>query len=407
MKKNLQKLKSKNFKLTNLKFLLFSVSTRRNFIPILSIFFLTLPNTTANQIWIFSWIWFIATLLFEVPSWYISDLLWHKKTLVMSKIAQALSIFCYILWYYLVSPYNFYIFVVAAVFQTIWFAFFSWTRSAFYHDILEEAWKEKSFTKYEWKLWANTSLASVIIIFLLPFTVWYHIITPFVIWLIVDILWIFVLLSIPDPEIKHHHKDKPKKSILELFKEAKVSWLLNLSIFLWLISWALLWSSPFRTPYLEELWYPVILLWAVMWFSRVVRFIVWHTIHKVEKHVTMKQHFFMEIFLFSFYFLAIAFFNNPYLVWFIISLVIWYKWWRWSLVRSYLFKDYIKDKRYKATFLSMSSMLNSVFWGAATFIIWYYISIYWYKLNYHYLWIILFIFLSISYYFAFIKKKRF
>jgi len=30
-------------------------------------------------------------------------------------------------------------------------------------------------------------------------------------------------LSIPDPEIKHHHKDKPKKSILELFKEAKVS----------------------------------------------------------------------------------------------------------------------------------------------------------------------------------------
>ncbi|MBT3728924.1 hypothetical protein HOG27_02375 [bacterium] len=42
--------KQNNFKLTNLKFFLFDISTRRNFIPILSIYFLTLANTTANQI---------------------------------------------------------------------------------------------------------------------------------------------------------------------------------------------------------------------------------------------------------------------------------------------------------------------------------------------------------------------
>lgn len=398
---------NKNFKLTNLKFLLFTISLRRNFIPILSIFFLTLPNTTAHQIWIFTWIWFIATLLFEVPSWYISDIFGHKKTLVLAKISQVLSMICYLLWYYLVSPYNFYIFVVASIFQTIWFAFFSWTKSAFYHDILEEAWKEKEFAKYEWKLWWNVSLASVLMIFLLPFTITFHILSPFLIWWFVDILWIIVLLSIPNPKLNHNISDEIKhKSFIVLFKEAWSSWLLNLSIFLWLISWFLLWESPFRWPYLEELWYPIVFIWAVMWLSRLIWFVLWHTIHKIEKHITMKQHFFIEIFLFSWFFLTISFLNNPYIVWIIISLIIWYRWWRGSLVRSYILKDYIKDQRYKATFFSMSSMLNSIFGVAVTFVLWYFISIHWYKPNYLYLWVILFILLSISYYFTFIRQKK-
>jgi len=35
------------------KYFIFQLSQRRNFIPILSIFFLTLPNTTAQQIGIY------------------------------------------------------------------------------------------------------------------------------------------------------------------------------------------------------------------------------------------------------------------------------------------------------------------------------------------------------------------
>ncbi|MFK7780079.1 MAG: hypothetical protein QM490_02930, partial [Candidatus Gracilibacteria bacterium] len=113
MKKHIKSIKSINFKFVNLKFLLFSVSIRRNFIPLLSIFFLTLPNTTANQIGIFTGIGFIATLLFEVPSGYVSDVIGHKKTLVISKISQVFSMICYILGYFLVSPFNFYIFILA------------------------------------------------------------------------------------------------------------------------------------------------------------------------------------------------------------------------------------------------------------------------------------------------------
>ncbi|MFK7779535.1 MAG: hypothetical protein QM490_00070, partial [Candidatus Gracilibacteria bacterium] len=266
---------------------------------------------------------------------------------------------------------------------------------------LEEAGKEKEFAKYEGKLGANTSLLSVLIIFFLPFSAIHNILTPFIIWMIVDILGIFILLSIPNPKIELS-VIKEKKSFFQLFKEAKFNGLLNLSIFLGLISGFLLGSSPFRTPYLEELGYPIFLIGSVMGLSRVVRFIVGHTIHKVEKHISMKQHFFIEIFLFSSYFIMIAFFNNPYLVGVIISLFIGYKWGRGSLVRSYIFKDYVKGSRYKATFLSMSSMLNSVFGALVTFTMGYYISIHGYKLNYLYLGIILFVLLIISYYFTFI-----
>ena len=58
-------------------------------------------------------------------------------------------------------------------------------------------------------------------IILLPFTVTYNIITPFIIWLIVDILWIFILLSIPNPKVKTT-KEQIHKWFFELFKEAKI-----------------------------------------------------------------------------------------------------------------------------------------------------------------------------------------
>ena len=396
--------KQNNFKLTNLKFFLFDISTRRNFIPILSIYFLTLANTTANQIWIFSWLAFIAAILLEVPSWYFADNFWHKKTLVLSKIFQASSVLLYILWYYLVSPYNFYIFVIASIFQTAWFAFFSWTKSAFYHELLETQDKEKKYSKYAWKMSANVSLASVLIIFTLPFLTIIHILLPFIVWIVVDIIWMFILLSIPNPNI--NHKGEVDKNIFELFSEAKLNGLLPISIFTWLIMWVFLWEWAFRTPYLESLWYPLALIGMVMAVSRIVWYFVWHHIHKIEKYISMKQHFFIEIFLFSSFYFLIILFTNPYLVWLIISIFIGYKWGRQSLINWYLFKDYIKSKKYKATFLSMSSMLNSVFWTIVSFWMWYLITIQSYRFTYAILWLTLFILLSISYYFTFIKNKR-
>ena len=74
------------------KLFFFVLSQRRNYIPILSIYFLTLPNSTAQQIGIYSGIGAIAGFLLEVPSGYISDKMGHKSALVMAKIFMLLGL---------------------------------------------------------------------------------------------------------------------------------------------------------------------------------------------------------------------------------------------------------------------------------------------------------------------------
>ena len=64
---------------------------RRNFAPIIAIFFLTLPNSIAQQIGIYSGIGFLAGFLLEIPSGYLSDTIGHKKALILVGIGFILS----------------------------------------------------------------------------------------------------------------------------------------------------------------------------------------------------------------------------------------------------------------------------------------------------------------------------
>jgi hypothetical protein len=389
---------------TNSKFFLFLLSNRRNFIPILSIFFLTLDNTTANQIGMFTALWFLGTFLFEIPSWYFSDIFWHKKTLLLAKVIQASSILCFVSWAFLSSPYNFYIFALWSILQSIWFAFWSWTISAFYHDILEGRWDEKKFAVQFWKLRANVSLVSVFIIVALPFLTEISYLLPLVVWLWFDFLWFFALLFIVSPKKEHHLKEK--KTILQLFKDVKVSGILSVVIFFSLIWGFLMADSPFRGPYLVELWYPVIFIWAVMWLSRIVWFIIGHNIHIIERYFNLKRLMIFEILFFSTLLVLISLSNNPYIVWIIFSIIIWYKWGRSSLITWLFLNDYINDKNFKATFLSITSQLTSMIWIAVTYFKWLIIFNYSYTVSYFILWISLFVLLIISYLFVFIEKRK-
>lgn len=389
---------------TNSKFFLYILSNRRNFIPILSIFFLTLDNTNANQIGIFTALWFLGSFLFEIPSWYFSDLFWHKKTLLLSKIIQWLSVLFYIFWAFVPSPYNFYVFSIWAILQSIWFSFSSWTMSAFYHDILENDWNENKFAVELWKIQANVSLISVFIIVLLPLLTQISFLLPLIVWFWFDILGFFAILFIHNPKKEHNLNEK--KSLLKLFKDIHLSWILWIAIFFSFIWWYLLADSPFRWPYLVELWYPIVYIWIVMWFSRIIWFIVWNNIHIMERYFTLKKLMIFEIFFFSISFILISVLSNPYIVWLVFSIWIWYKWWRWSLVTWFLLKEYIKDKNYKATFLSIISQITSIIWIIITYFKWLIIFSFWYKISYFILWISLFIFLVITFISIFLINKN-
>ena len=389
-------------KKTNQKFFVYMFSQRRNFIPILSIYFLSIPNTTANQIWIFTWIWYLASLLLEIPSWYISDVFWHKETLIISKIFQLFSVFLYIIWWLFFQDQIFYVFILAFAFQSLWFSFFSWTTQAFYHDVLRRFWKEKEYSKLKWKMSANVSLVSVLIIIALPFLTKIHIVLPLFVWLIFDVIWLIAIFFIKD--VKKDSKIKDKKSIIQVLKDSRSYNILWFSIFLWFATGIFLAENSFRWPYLESLWYPIMLLWFVMWVSRIVWFLVWNNLHIIEKHLTPRLHFLFEVFLFTLYYFSISYFSNPYLVWLIISIVVWYAWWRKPVIEWYVLKN-VWNTSYKASFLSLEAQVNAIVWTIFSFIIWFLMNYYSYKIWYFLVWIITFIFLSFIYYFMFLGVR--
>lgn len=384
------------------RFAFFLFSQRRNYIPILSIYFLTLWDTNAAQIWVFVWLGYLASFLLEVPSAYFADNFWHKKTLVISKIFQALSLILFIGASVLDSPLNYYIFILWSITQAIGFSFFSGTTSAYFHEILEteNRWKEfwNIISKLRWKV----SLVCAWVIVALPFLTALDIRLPLLINLIIDILWLLILFTLPSP--KNKYEVKKSKNIFEIISEAKTSKALHISIFLWLIVWFLMWENAYRTVYLESLGYPIIYIWFVMWLSRIVWFIVWHYAYILEKLFTLRQLFLFELILFPFFLIIIAYFNNPYLVWILLSIIIWYQHGRKWILQWFILNDYLQDKRYKATVLSIESWVNSLismivaFWSG-------FIMLYSYKLWYVVLSLTLFIMLVINFYYIFRDKK--
>ena len=73
------------------KYFVFILTSRRNYIPILSLYFLSLPNTAANQIGIYTGIAWLAGFFLEIPSGYLSDKFGHKKTLILAKFSIIIS----------------------------------------------------------------------------------------------------------------------------------------------------------------------------------------------------------------------------------------------------------------------------------------------------------------------------
>ena len=384
------------------RFGIFLFSQRRNFIPLLSIYFLTLGNTTATQLWIYTGIGFLASFLLEIPSAYFADRFWHKPTLILSKILQWLSIMFFV-WASLIdSPNNYYLFVLWSITQAIWFSFFSGTTSAYFHEVLESQSKEKDFWKIMSKLRWKVSLVCAFVIVLLPFLAAIDIRLPLLVNLLVDIVWLMILLTLPN--VKNNYQVKKSKNIIEVIKEAKASKALHVSIFIGLIVGFLMWENAYRSVYLESLWYPIVLIWMVMWLSRIVWFIVWHYAYLIERYLTMRQLFLFEVCIFPFVLILIAYLDNPYIVWILLSTIIGYQHWRKAIIQWFILNEYLPDPKYKATVLSLESAVNSLTSMIVSFIAWF-IMIHSYTIWYISISITLFILLCINFYYIFRQRK--
>lgn len=365
------------------------LTQKRYYIPILSIFFLTLPDATAKQIGLWSGIGFLSEFLFEIPSGYLSDKIGHKKTLILSKIFMLLASIFFVIANSLIY------FILGAVFTSLSYASQSGTRPAFLHETLVSLKREKDFIKTSSKITAKVALLSIPFLIIIPYFAEINIRLPLVLSIILDVIGLLVVISLVNP--KFHEKIKETKSFLNVFKETRGSGFFSLAIFTSAITGFIIASNRYVYPHIELIGFPIGYLGIIMGLSALVQYIVGNNIDKFENTINIKKIFIFDLFLFSLTFILIGFLKNPYLTGVILILVFGYELGRRTFINSYLLKNHITNRNYKATILSFKGQITMIFNFTTVFIIGFFMDSS-YSLGFYIMGISLFLILVISYF---------
>jgi MFS family permease len=336
------------------KYFLIILTNRRNYIPILAIYFLTLPNATAQQIGLYIGIGWLAGFLLEIPSGYISDKFGHKKTLILAKFFMLISTLFFIFGNSL--PY----FILGSSFIALGFAFTSGTGGAFLHNTLVGLKREKDYGDIDGKIRAKASLVSAGMILLLPLLTKIALVLPIKIYLIFDVVGILTVFSLYSPKIKYSAEDEEGEKIWSQLKRFKGTGFYVTSLFVGFIGGFIMALSPFKEPFVESLGFPIIFIGSIMAFSRVVWFIVGHNL-KILKKIKLKKLLFYEIFFFSGLLILSSQLRNPYFIGLIFATMIGYYHGRSSLIGEHYLNNFLINKRYKATMLSIKQQIGKLF----------------------------------------------
>lgn len=382
------------------KYFLILFTGRRNFIPLLSIYYLSLPDAKAQEIGFYTAVWTIFSLVFQIPAGILGDRLGNKTAIIIGKVCLLLSSIMYVVWD------QFWYFLVGSVFMSLGIdAFSTWSQSAFLHDTLTTLKKEDTFKKVSSTLRGWASFLSIFFIVGLPFLTEISLVLPFKVGLGIDIIGLLVALSLFPARWSHNEpEDKVTFSRLKTtLKKSTWSWLIPLMVFSATISAFLFVDGSFRSPYLTSIGYPIAYIGFVMWLSRLVRFVVWRFADKIEELIPFKKLMFLEIILFSLYYVSASLIGNPYLVWILFSLVTGYSWWRLDIYTDHII-NLIPWKKYKSTILSIRWQFVSIIQVMMITLIGFVMTTS-YKLGFLVMGISLFVFLMIVYWF-FSRKER-
>jgi MFS family permease len=377
------------------KYLVSQFTNRRHFIPILSVYYLTLPDTHANEIWLYTGIGFTAAMLMQIPAGFIADYWWQKNALIIAKILILFSTI-----FYLIAD-NFWVFVLASVLLSIGTsAFSSGINSSFLKWTLEKLDRGDEYREVASKISWRASLGSAVMIVCLPFLTEISILLPFYVMLILDCIWLIVAISFYPVHSKIEKHEK--KNIVAVIQELRGTRFFVYAIFSSLIAGFLFTDSIYRSPYLVELWYPLAFIWFVMGGSRIVWWIIWRSIKTIEKYMSFRIFIISEIFLFPLYYIWVSYIKNPWILWFIFVVMVWWFWWRNEVYTDALIEE-IPDKKYRSTALSIKTQFENIIQVVASFAIAWVMWIS-YSLGFQILGIVLCISLSCIYIF-FLRKN--
>ena len=174
--------------------------------------------------------------------------------------------------------------------------------------------------------------------------------------------------SLYSPKIKTEVQDEEGHNILHQLKRFYGTGFYTMSIFLALISGFMLGSSPFRVPYATSLGLPIIFAGTIMAISRMVWFIIGNNLEKLKK-LKIENILLFELFFFPFTFILLSQASNIYFVAGAIAISSGYYFARNPLIEEYYLNNFLINKKYKATMISIKAQFGKFMEATLTFAI--------------------------------------
>ncbi len=335
------------------KYTLILTANKRIFAAILSVYYLTIPDVTASWIGTFILIGSLAGILFEVPSGYLSDKIGHKTALVISRIATLVSTLCFLLADSIV------LIVLGTIFLSIGTAFISGTGSAFMHETLRALGREHEYTKVIGKASSIGFAVPILLTAAIPFLVSVSFKIPFLIALIIDCIGLWAALTLIKPSVRPEQVDEiDVKRFSDVIKEGARLNFFRYALFAGVVFGALWTAGIFRGPYQEALGILVIWFGVLHGIGRVGASLLLAYSGKVREMVGDIHRFqIMQMGIYGFLFAVLALCTSWWLVALAFIVLNAFQWGVSKVEEGYLL-DMVRGSNFKATLLSLKSLIG-------------------------------------------------
>lgn len=342
----------KNLESNIWKYTIFLIANKRIFVAILSAYYLTIPDVTAQKIGLLMLISSVAAFFFEIPSGYIADKMGHKNALVFSRVLLLLSTFLFLV----TNSYP--LLVVASALFSISHAFQSGTGTAFMHETLRGLGRDHEYAKVMGKISAIGFAVPVIFMVITPFLVNISYKLPFVASLVTDTIGLIAVLLLVVPKVSQQHVDEVRTTnFMQVMREGYHLRFFGLALLLGVISGTLIASGVFRPPYQVFLEIPVIYYGVFLGVGRIFASLLLTQSGRIKEYLTGRLFFGGSIFIYAFLLFVLGLIAEPWIVITVFMFLNGYHWGVSQVSRGYVL-DIIGGSKFKATLLSVQSQIG-------------------------------------------------
>lgn len=273
------------------------------FFPIFQLFYLA-RNMNITQIAFIGITFSIARIVAEIPSGVLADKWGRKKTLFLSQIFLIIDMIIIIFF-----P-SFWLFIIAAAFSGLWFAFYSGTGVAFFYDTLKELKREKEYEKMSGRLYLLTATVAFFAAVSGGFLFKMGITLPYILSAGSAFLSLFVISSFTEPKF---HKPAEEESLFLHFKSSIMKVVKNeyigfIVIFGAVLGFALDYLFHYGQIYLKSINIPIVLFGIIFAFKSIIEGIGGSSAHKIKNKFSYRS-----IFTFALLFSLVIIFGLSYL----------------------------------------------------------------------------------------------